>query len=302
MSGRWDAVVVGGGPAGLAAAFWLARYRRRTLVLDDDQPRNQAAWAVHGFPGLDDPRPQELRRRLTEQATTAGARIERRRAVRIDGEKDGFRVEDGAGGVAEARRVVLAYGRTDRVPEIPGLRDLYGTSVYHCPDCDGPSVVNCRVGVLGHDRPAARLALYLLTWAKRTFLLTNGREPDLEPAALDVLERHDVDIRTERVVRLEGHDGALRRVRLDDGTLALESLFFHWGSEPSAQLASATGCECEPTGDIRVDASSLETTVPGIYAAGDIVGRPYLASSAAADGIRAALALHRSLLPPEFEL
>lgn len=294
--------MVGGGPGGLSSALWLARYRRSTLVLDDDHPRNQDAWAVHGFPGLHDPAPGELRRRLTEQATAAGAVVERRRVTRIDGEKDRFRLEDSEGAVEEARRVVLAYGRTDRIPEIDGLRELYGRSVFHCPDCDGPSVVDRRVGVLGHDRSAAALALYLLTWAERTILLTNGHEPDLEPAARDVLRRNGVEVHTGPVVALEGRDGALLRARFPDGTLPLQALFFHWGSAPASGLGHATGCESEETGDLCVDRDSMETSVAGIYAAGDIVGRPYLASSASAEGIRAALALHRSLLPPEFEL
>lgn len=302
MTAPWDAVVVGGGPGGLAAALWLARYRRRTLILDDDRPRNQAAWAVHGFPGLQDPRPQELRHRLTEQATSAGATMERRRVTRIQGEKDRFRLEDQSGHAVEARRIVLAYGRTDRIPDIPGLRELYGTSVFHCPDCDGPSVLNCTVGVLGHDRAAAGLALYLLTWAERVLLLTNGMEAELKPDALDVLRRWDIPIHTEPVTALEGHEGALRRVQTAGGALPVNALFFHWGSHPSSELAHTTGCESEASGDLKVDPRTLETSVPGIYAAGDLVGRPYLASSATAEGIRAAMALHRSLLPPEFEL
>lgn len=302
MSGPWDVVVVGGGPGGLAAALWLARYRRRSLVLDDDRPRNQASWAVHGFPGLHDPRPQELRHQLREQATTAGAVLERRRVARITGEKERFRLEDEAGDAVVARRIVLAYGRTDRIPEIPGLAELYGTSVFHCPDCDGPSVLNCRVGVLGHDRDAAGLALFLLTWASETVLLTNGLEPDLEPGALDVLGRWDVEIRTEPVEALEGRDGALDNARLKGGSVPLNALFFHWGSSPSSELARVTGCDAEDSGDLRVDPRTMETSVPGIYAAGDLVGRPYLASTATAEGIRAALAVHRSLLPDEFEL
>jgi thioredoxin reductase (NADPH) len=91
----WDALVVGGGPGGLAAAFWLARYRRRTLVLDEARPRNEDAWAVHGFPGLDDLRPTELRRRLRVQATTAGALVERGRVVELAGQKPGAERAEG---------------------------------------------------------------------------------------------------------------------------------------------------------------------------------------------------------------
>jgi thioredoxin reductase len=299
----WDAVVVGGGPAGLSAAYWLARYRRRTLVLDDARPRNEDAWAVHGYPGLSDLRPAELRGRLQDQATAAGALIERRCVARVSGEKGAFLVEDTAGDNVAARRVVLAYGRTDRIPDLPGLRELYGTSVFHCPDCDGPSVAGCDVGVLGHDRPAAAIALYLLTWATSTVLLTNGLDPDLDTPALETLQRYSVRIETAPVERVEGSNGSLERVRLaDHRDLPLGALFFHWGSEPATDLARATGCDLVTSGDVVVDRDTLETSIPGIFAAGDIVGRPHLAISAAADGVRVALSIHRSLLPDEFQL
>lgn len=303
MNRVWDAIVVGGGPAGLSAAFWLARYRRRTLVVDDARPRNEDAWAVHGYPGIEDLQPAELRRRLRDQAMGAGALVERRRVADISGRKGAFQVDDDEGGSATARRIVLSYGRTDWIPELTGLTELYGTSVFHCPDCDGPSVVGCDVGVLGHDSDAAALALYLLTWASRTVLLTNGLEPRLEAAAIATLRRHHVPIETAPVQRLVGGSGRLDEVRLaGDRSVPLGALFFHWGSEPASDLARVAGCTLGSQGHLDVDPTSMETSVPGIYAAGDIVGHPHLAISAAAEGVRAALSIHRSLLPDEFRL
>ncbi len=303
MTRTWDAVVIGGGPGGLAAALWLARYRRATLVLDEDRPRNEDAWAVHGYPGIDDLDPGTLRRRLRDQARAAGASIERRRVAAFTGQQDAFRVEYDGGPVIVARRLVLAYGRTDWIPELPGLREHYGRSVFHCPDCDGPSVTEMDVGILGHDAAAGRLALYLLTWASRTVLLTNGLTPDLDHGARATLDRHGVAIEMRAVDRLEGSEGCLGLVRFaDNDTLPLGAMFFHWGSAPASELARTAGCKCADDGDIVVDPSNMETSVPGIYAVGDIVGRPHLAISAAAEGVRAALSIHRSLLPSEFLL
>lgn len=299
---QWDAVIVGGGPAGLSAALWLARYRRRAVIIDDDEPRNEAAWAVHGYPGFPDPRPDDLRRKLGEQARTAGASMDRGRVSEVRGEKGDFIVTEEGGRERHARRILLAYGRTDRLPDLAGLPELYGTSVFHCPDCDGPSIAGCNVGVIGHNRSAAGLALYLLTWAPRVTLLTNGLEPDLTEEARATLQRQHVAIRTERIVRLKGVDGQLEQVDVGGAPLELDALFFHWGTDPASTLAQRTGCECESSGDIRVQWTSMETSVPGIYAAGDIVGHPHLAITAAAQGVQAALAIHRSLLPAEFAL
>lgn len=301
MSESWEAVVVGGGAAGLSAALWLGRYRRRVLVLDDGRPRNRAAWGIHGFPGVPDPDPEALRQAIREQAVEAGAVIQDRRVVRIEGEKGGFRLEAAGDVTCSAQRVLLAYGRQDTVPEIPGLEALYGQSVFHCPDCDGPTIEGRRVGVLGHDRVAAALALFLLTWADETLLLTNGLDTDLSAEALDTLHRHSVDIVTGPVEALEGQGGRLHTARVAGRAVPLEALFFHWGSRPASDLGTATGCALDSHGNLEVD-GSLETSIRGIYAAGDIVGRPYLAVSAAAGGVRAALALHRSLLPAEFHL
>lgn len=303
MSGRdWDVAVIGGGPAGLSGALWLGRYRRRVLVLDDARPRNEAAWAVHGYPGLEDPHPAALRVGMREQAAAAGAGFEERMATRIIGEKDAFDVETREGWRMRARRLLLAYGRQDRIPDLPGLHELYGQSVFHCPDCDGPSVTGARVGVLGHDRDAATIALYLLTWAQRVVLLTNGLEPDLSGEAHEVLRQHGVAMVTTPIEAVDGSSGRLRRVRLTQGSLDLDALFFHWGSDPTSTLGPATGCECDDAGHILVDPKTLQTSVEGVYAAGDIVGRPHLTISAAAEGVRAALAIHRSLLPPEFHI
>ncbi len=299
----WDAVIVGGGPAGLSAALWLARYRRRTLIVDDERPRNEAAWAVHGYPGLTDPTPADLRARLADQALTAGAVLARCRVDRVSGSKDAFVIDAGAEGQPRARRVVLAYGRRDRLPDIPRLHDFYGTSVFHCPDCDGPSVAGCDVAVIGHDRAAAGLALYLLTWVAGVTLLTNGLDPEIEASTRNTLAAEGVVIRTEAVETLEGEAGRLGRIRLGGGDpLEAQALFFHWGTDPGSTLAHRAGCETDIGGDIRVEPRSMETSVPGIHAAGDIIGHPHLTIIAAAQGVQSALAIHRSLLPDAFAL
>lgn len=297
-----DTVIVGGGPAGLTAALWLAHLGRSVRLFDAGRPRNLPARRIHGFPGLPEISPAELHARIADHARRAGARIDLGVVCAIHGEKDDFAVETAHGEVVAARRILLAYGCSDRLPEIPGLREAFGTSVFHCPDCDGPTLRGEDVAVIGHDHRAAELALYLLSWSRRVTLLTDGHAPDLDAPVLALLHRCRVAVRTRRIARIVQHHGRIRHIELVDGLrLAIPFLFVHLGSSPASDLAARLGCESNVSGSI-LTRDGQQTSVPGIYAAGDLSGHPHLAVSAAADGARAALAIHRSLLPPEFEL
>jgi thioredoxin reductase len=298
----WEAVVVGGGPAGLSCAFWLARYRRQVCVFDTAEPRNEPAWAVHGYPGILEPTPTGLRNRIRQQARDAGAASALDAVTLISGRKNEFRIITAAGEEHAARRVVLAYGLFDRVPDVPGLPALYGRTVFHCADCDGPEAADRPIVVIGHDRAAAVLALYLLHWTPRVSLVTNRHPLQLDAAQREQLRAHAVAVSEHRIARLDASNGSLRAVELEDGQrLDAERIFFHLGAEPRSDLGRQLACELDQAGYIRVDRGQ-ETSTPGVYAIGDITGPPHLASIAAANGVRAALSIHRSLLPPEREL
>lgn len=297
-----DVAIVGGGPAGLSAAFWLARYRREVRVYDTGEPRNEPTWAVHGYPGLPDTPPLELRRKMREQAIGAGAEVELRSVESLQGEKDSFLLTLQGGERITARRVILAYGRQDLLPPIPGLEAHYGRSVFHCPDCDGPSMLGVRLGVVGWDRPAGELALYLQTWADSVALLANGQEIELNLEQREKLARLGVTLYEQPVVKLVERDGLLEAIELAGGeALEVGGLFFHLGSLPASRLAEQATCEHDEHGYVCTDRSG-ETTVPGLFATGDITGHPHLVVSAAAEGVTAALAIHRSLLPHERRL
>jgi thioredoxin reductase len=295
----YDVAVIGGGPAGLSAAFWLARYRRRVIVFDNGDPRNEPAWAVHGYPGLPDVPPLEFRKRLRDQALSAGAEMCTGTVENLAGKEDDFTVTLTNGARHTARRVVLAYGLRNDLPSIPGFDEMYGRSVFHCPDCDGPSVAGGRIGVLGHNKAAANFALFLLTWTDHVTLFADGHELNLTEDERAILVKYQIAINDQRIVRLVGNSGRLTHVELGEGSaVPLDGLFFHYGTEPACEIGESIGCDSEGRTTLLLDRSQ-ETSVPGIYGAGDLAGPPYLTISAAAGGTRVALSIHRSLIPPD---
>lgn len=256
---------------------------------------------MHGFPGIPDPPPLELRARIRQQAIEAGAEHRVSAVTSVGGKRDAFEVQLHNDDVASARRIVLAYGLRDFVPDVAGISSFYGHSVYHCPDCDGPSVRGQRVGVLGCDRSAAALALYLLTWTPHVSLLTNATAVDLTGSSRAILHQQKIEVVEDAILALDGQDGCLSEVSFGSHALPFDALFFHLGSEPRCSFANDYGCTADEHGYIDVDRGQ-QTSVAGLYAAGDIAGTPHLAATAAAAGVRAALAIHRSLLPDSFFL
>lgn len=292
-------MVIGGGPAGLAGALWLARYRLDTILVDSANPRNAATWAVHGYLGMESVPPLELRRVGREQAARAGAELVTATVAGVEGEHDRFVVRFDDGRHVRARRVLFATGLRDIIPEIEGLKDFYGTSIWHCPDCDGPSAADCRVGVIGWGRSIAGFCMEMLTWTDRLVILTHGHDPDLPDRSRAAIDRFGIPVLTSPVQRIEGRDGQVERAVLADGTEErFDAMFFHIAYGPGCSLPAELGCEADEEGILKVS-GNFETSTPGIYAAGDITPGAKLAMRAAADGVRAAVGIYRSLLPEE---
>ena len=298
-SEQYDVIVIGGGPAGLAAALWLSRYRRSVRLFDAQDPRNKESWAVHGYFGVDDPSPLELRRIGREHATAAGAELEAAVVKSVSGRIDDFVVTLADDREFRSRRILFATGLKDIKPEIPGFDELYGTSIWHCPDCDGPTVTGKKVGIIGWGTSIARYALYFLTWTDQLTVLTHSHDRDMSPEALETLAQHGIRVDKRAITRLEGTDGRLERVVFHDGgSEAFDALFFHIATGAGSTLPQDVGCEQDAEGVLEVD-REFATTVPGVYAAGDITPGTRLVVRAAYEGTRAAMGIHKSLIPPE---
>jgi thioredoxin reductase len=308
----YDCIVVGAGPAGLSAALFLARYRRKVLTFHNSSPRNLYSHGVHGFLGHHGIMPKELLARGRDEVTAHGGLV-------IEGcvtgvEKVGeelFRVTAGdekaedAAATFEARRLLLATGLRDLTPDCPGFRDFYGVTVFHCPDCDGFEVTGKRVAVMGSGRETAGFTLNLLTWTDKLTLMTDGHAEELTDEHRSKLAEFDIPVTDRRVTGLEGdiEEHKLARVRFDDnGVLECDALFFNLGTIPASNLQEVLGCRLDEEGGLIWVDDEQQTSVKGVYAAGDITPRSQLAVVAAAEGAMAAIHLHKSLIPPERQI
>jgi thioredoxin reductase len=188
----------------------------------------------------------------------------------------------------------------DLMPDCAGFREFYGVSVHHCPDCDGFETTGKRVAVLGRGKNAVGFTLGLLTWTDKLTLITNGDEGDMTDEHRAKLAEFNIPITNQRIAKLEGdaETKQIEHVRFEDGeSLACDALFFNLGTEPASNLHEMLGCRLdEESGLLWVD-EDQQTSVPGVYAAGDISPKSQLAVVAAAEGAMAAIHIHKSLIP-----
>ncbi len=302
----YDCIVIGAGPGGLSAALFLARYRRRALTFHHNSPRNIYSHGVHGFLGHHNILPLELLTRGRDEVIKHGGLIIEgcvTKAERIA--EDHFRITSGDEKTVEqsfdTRRILLATGLRDLTPDCPGFPDFYGATVHHCPDCDGFEVTNKRVAVLGHGKKTVAFALNMLTWTDKLTLITNGDPGDITDEHRAKLAEFNIPVTNKRVAKLEGdlESKQLQYVRYEDGdSLECDALFFNLGTEPSsAYLHETLGCKLDDEcGLVWVDGDQ-QTSVAGVYAAGDLTPNSQLAIVAAAKGAMAAIHIHKSLIP-----
>ena len=293
----YDAIIVGGGPAGLSAALILGRCRRRVLLCDAGRPRNAASRALHGFLTRDGIRPGDLRAIGRRQLAKYGVEFLAAEVTDAHRRAGGFEVRITGGRRLFARKLLFATGVVDRLPEVDGVRALYGESVFHCPYCDGWEVSDRPLAVYGRGRSGMGLSLSLRTWSREVALVSNG------PVRLGRRERRrlasqDIEVVENRIARLDRRRKGLDIVFAGGERLARAALFFSTGQHPACDLPRRLGCRFTRKGAVRTN--RLEGTgVPGLYVAGDASRDVQLAVVAAAEGAKAAFAMNVAMQEEE---
>jgi thioredoxin reductase len=292
----YDCIVVGAGPAGLSAALMLGRCRRRVLVCDSAEPRNARSHGLHGYLTRDGTPPArflELARAEVERYPT----VELRHIHIVDAcaVSTGFTVSCADGSELKSRKLLLATGVVDDLPPIEGLDALYGSSVHHCPYCDGWEWRDQPVAIHGCGEEGVGLALGLTVWTRDLVLCTDGPSR-LSAEELERLTRAGIELREEPIARLEGRDGKLDAIVFSNGeSLPRRALFLCSKQHQRSSLAANLGCRFNEKG--AVDTGTCEATnVPGLYVAGDSSKEAQFVVVAAAEGAEAAMAINKSLL------
>lgn len=291
----YDVIIVGAGPAGLSAALILGRSCRRVLVCDTGKPRNAASHAMHGYLTRDGVPPKEFlqiaREQLAQYDTVEMRDAEVVAAACVSGRFE-ITLRDGAR--IDSRKLLIATGVSDNLPDLPGFQQLYGRSVFHCPYCDGWEVRGRPLAVYGRGARGYGLSLELLGWSRDIVLCTDGPS-EVADDELARLARNGIVVREERVERLEGADRLERIVFATGGSIEREALFFTTGQTQQSHLARHLGCEINEKGTVRTGKYEA-THLSGLYVAGDASRAVQWVIVAAAEGAEAAFAINTDLL------
>ena len=291
----YDCIIVGAGPAGLSAALMLGRCRRSVLLCDIGDPRNVRSSGLHNYLTRDGFAPGEFLA-LGHQDVEHYPSVEFRAVEVLDASasSNGFKVVCADGRQLFARKLLLATGVVDELPDLEGLAPLYGASVHHCPYCDGWEWRDQPVAVYGSGEEGLALALGLTVWTDDLVLCTDGPHR-LSGEDLDQLRAHNIEVREDRVRRLEGTGAQLERIVFDNGALARRALFVCSGQHQRSGLAGKLGARFTTKGAVNTGTCEA-TDVPGLYVAGDSSKEAQFVIVAAAEGAEAGMAINKALL------
>jgi thioredoxin reductase len=297
---EYDVVVIGGGAAGLSAALVLARAQRRVAVVDAGEPRNAPAAHMQGFLSRDGLSPPELLRLGRQEVTGYGADVVAGRVAgvrRTEGPDPGFEVRLADGDNLRGRRLLVATGLRDVLPDIPGVRERWGRDLLHCPYCHGHEVRAQPLGVIGATHEAVLHAHLVRQWSPDVVLFTHT--DDLDDDDRDSLIARTIGVVEGPVARLVVQDDELTGVELTDGRVVHRTaVFVRPGMVPDNDVLERLGCDIGTNGWVVADATG-RTSVPGVWVAGNVANPRAQVITAAGEGSAAAISINADLVDEE---
>lgn len=295
----WDVIIVGAGPAGSNAAMVLARMRRQVLVIDDGRPRNARSQGMHNFLSRDGTLPVDFLRMAHDELS--GYDVQHLCATATNARalgKHGFEVSDHEGRKHLAKRLLIATGVSDEIPDIPGMKELWGRCVFHCPFCDGYELCDKDIGLYASRHNGFGMALALKALSNSITLFTDGRGY-LTAQQRSQLSGRGVRVIGRRIAALSASDEQLTCVSLKNGDdVPCDAVFVYHGQRVNNELLRALGARMSAKG-AAITNRKQACSVPGLYVAGDAAIDMHFVVVAAAEGAKAAVAIHDDLLRQE---
>lgn len=300
----YDVVIVGGGPAGLNAALVLGRSRRSVLVIDEELPRNRVTRESHGFLTRDGITPAEFRRIAKEQVLKYPSVTFQSDIVKSATGRDGdFHLHlESSEVVVRSRKILFATGMKDVLPDIDGLSEVYGTSAFVCPFCDGWELRDKQISVIAPNDLSLHFVKMISGWTKHLTLLTHG-SPFLSPDQHSEIQLHGIVVIEDEIKRIESLKGYVNHITFrSNPPVKCEGIFFPPTLIQSTDVPEKLGCVLSGNGPVmKIDTDTMgRTNVSGVYSAGDASGAPFQLISAASSGATAAAAIQLDLLDAEW--
>lgn len=296
-----DCAVIGGGPAGLNAALVLGRSRRKTILFDDNKPRNAVTSESHGFITRDGIHPQEFKRVAQEELSRyPDVRIVKQQVHRINKENNLFQVETGNGEVYSAKKIILATGFKEVLPVIPRVKEFYGKSLFSCPFCDGWELRDRPLAVIADDKKAFHMAKIVSNWTNDLIIFTNGSKV-LSLEEQELVKSKGISINEKKIATFIGKDGMLESIQFEDETaVQREGGFIASEWKQAASFDSSLEYTLNEQGGIETD-SWQRTNAEGVFACGDTrIAGPSQLIIAAGEGSMAAMAVNAELIEEKF--
>ncbi|HRO42460.1 MAG TPA: NAD(P)/FAD-dependent oxidoreductase [Flavipsychrobacter sp.] len=294
----WDVIIIGAGPAGASAAMVLARSRRNVLIIDEGNQRNLRSHGLHNFITRDGILPPDFLNIAYNQLSNYPVSFIKSRAEKVVKLPATFSITDREGNKYSAKKILLTTGVTDHIPNVPGMEELWGCAVFHCPFCDGYECKERAIGLYAQKHNGYGMAIALRHLSKEITLFTDGSHY-LKSAQRTQLAKRNIEVITKKVTRLVHQNNKLLAVELVDGThVPCTSMFTHHGIIVNHQLHDQLGCRCTKKG-AAITNRNQQTNVPGVYVAGDASIDMHFVVVASAEGVKAAVSIHNDLLQEE---
>lgn len=293
----YDCVIVGGGPGGLSAAIYLARFRRSVRLVDDGNSRAAQIPLSRNYPGFPDGiAGTELLQRLRAQAARFGVRPTAGTVTRLEKLESGEFLTHFDGAALRSKTLMLATGLADVEPDMPEIRQAIRLGrIRYCPICDGYEAAGKKVAVIGHGSHCVREAAFIRHFTDDLTILTLGRPLDLSPAQRALLDERGIRVVDEPVAEIALDGDQIEALRMRSGiSHRFDTIYSMLGTRVRSELAKALGARCDADDNLEVDAH-LQTTIAGLYAVGDVASGLNQISVATGHAAIAATAIHNRL-------